>query len=89
MADGKQLWRVFENLLGNMAKYAKEGSQADISLTMQDDFAKIIFHNISSRPITASAQELKERFSRGDASRSEEGKQKQIKTFHNKRIYAF
>ena len=72
-ADGKQLWRVFENLLGNIAKYAKEGTQADISLTMEDDFAKIRFQNISSRPITATAQELKERFSRGDASRSEEG----------------
>ena len=77
MVDGKQLFRVFENLLGNIAKYAKEGTEVLIELQKYEDesgaWARIVFENISAVPIHATGDELRERFARGDASRRTEG----------------
>ncbi len=69
-ADGKQLWRVFENLLSNIAKYAKADTEVQIQLTEMDGIAEIVFRNQSASKITVSAKDLEERFIRGDASRS-------------------
>ena len=71
--DGASLWRVFENLLGNMVKYAKEDTEALISLQPEGDAAKITFSNVSAEELTLSGDQLKERFVRGDASRRTEG----------------
>ena len=71
--DGASLWRVFENLLGNMVKYAKEDTEALISLQPEGNAAKITFSNVSAEELTLSGDQLKERFVRGDASRRTEG----------------
>ena len=77
LVDGKQLFRVFENLLGNIVKYAKEGSEVLVQLQAYEDgngaWAQILFENISAVPIHATGDELRERFARGDASRRTEG----------------
>lgn len=75
-ADGKLLYRVFENLLSNISKYALEGSRVYIDVT--DDLSKagrklIEFKNISKDELNISSEELMERFTRGDQSRNTEG----------------
>ena len=77
LVDGKQLFRVFENLLGNIAKYAKAGSEVLVQLQSFEEgdavLAQITFENISAVPIHATGEELRERFVRGDTSRRTEG----------------
>ena len=73
LADGAQLWRVFENLLGNAAKYSRPGTKVSVRLSAEGDHIQVRVSNIPSIPVTLSAQELEERFTRGDASRSTEG----------------
>lgn len=70
MADGRRLWRVFDNLLNNICKYALSGTRVYIDLTCDNGKAVITFRNISELPINASAEELTERFVRGDRSRN-------------------
>ncbi|GBF72277.1 two-component sensor histidine kinase [Paenibacillus sp. 598K] len=72
--DGQKLWRAFDNLIGNMVKYALDHTRAYISMEQTDnEEAQIIFKNISRYEINDSAEELLERFKRGDASRHTEG----------------
>lgn len=73
MADGKLLWRVFDNLLNNICKYAQNGTRVYLSVEETDDKALIAFKNTSRYPLDVSAQELMERFVRGDSSRHTEG----------------
>ena len=73
MADGRRLWRVFDNLLNNICKYAMSGTRVYIDLVRQNGKAVITFRNISELPIIVSADELTERFVRGDRSRNTEG----------------
>ena len=73
MADGRQLWRIFENLLNNIAKYAMPNTRVYIDLREQNGKAVMTFKNISEYPLNISADELTERFTRGDDSRSTEG----------------
>ena len=73
MADGKLLWRVFDNLLNNICKYAMRGTRVYLAVEDQGDVAAIAFKNISRYPLDVSAEELKERFVRGDKSRHTEG----------------
>lgn len=72
-ADGKHLWRVFDNLLNNICKYAQENSRVYLSLEKADGNAYIIFRNMSKYALNIPAQELEERFVRGDKSRHMEG----------------
>ncbi len=72
-ADGRQLWRIFENLLGNIVKYAQEDTKVVLELKKTDQAAEIIFQNTSGQRIQVSAQDLQERFVRGDLSRNTEG----------------
>ena len=72
-ADGRLVWRVLSNLLGNAVKYALPGTRVYIDLTVLDGNALISLKNISREPLNVSAQELLERFVRGDASRNTEG----------------
>lgn len=74
--DGARLWRIFENLLENVYKYGKANAPVTIRLTVEGaapEQAVISFSNLSEAEITASAGELKERFTRGDESRRTEG----------------
>ncbi len=73
LADGRRIWRVLENLYQNVAKYAMEHTRVYVDL--QADGEKVIFSikNISKYPLNIEADELTERFIRGDVSRSTEG----------------
>ncbi len=73
MADGRHLWRVFDNLLNNIYKYALGGTRVYLNLEQHGNQAVIIFKNISKYPLDISVEELMERFVRGDASRHNEG----------------
>ncbi len=73
MADGRHLWRVFENLLNNVVKYAMPGTRVYLTLQAAAGQAEVTFRNISREKLAMNAQELTERFVRGDASRSTEG----------------
>ena len=94
MADGQLLWRVIENLLGNVSKYALEGSRVYVNISSKckdaesrdsgsgpdsdhskDTEGKVLLEikNISGEQLNISAEELMERFTRGDESRNTEG----------------
>lgn len=73
MADGRRLWRVVDNLMNNICKYAQNSTRVYLTLERTADEAVISFRNISSSPLNISADELLERFVRGDSSRNTEG----------------
>lgn len=72
-ADGKLLWRVFDNLLGNIHKYAMKGSRVYIDVRRADDRWQIAFKNMSAMQLSVPGDELTERFVRGDSARHTEG----------------
>lgn len=71
--DGRRTWRVLENIYNNAAKYAMEGSRIYADLNVLEGQAVFTLKNISAYPLNISADELTERFIRGDISRSTEG----------------
>ena len=73
MADGRLLWRVLDNLLSNVCKYALAGTRVYIDLSTRDNRVAVSMKNISRDPLNVNAEELMERFVRGDASRHTEG----------------
>lgn len=73
MADGRHLWRVFDNLLNNICKYAQEHSRVYLNVEQQEGEVQIIFRNMSKYALNVSAEDLEERFVRGDRSRHMEG----------------
>ena len=73
LADGQKLWRVFDNLLGNICKYAQPHTRVYISLEETEKSVLVTFKNISASPLNISSKELTERFVRGDRSRNTEG----------------
>ena len=73
MADGKLLWRVFDNLLSNICKYSLPGTRVYLNTEVQDERVIVSFKNISRYALNISSDELMERFVRGDSSRSTEG----------------
>lgn len=72
-ADGQHLWRVFDNLLANISKYAMTGTRVYASVVHEADEVRIEFKNISREALNVSSDELMERFVRGDSSRNTEG----------------
>ena len=72
-ADGRLLWRVFDNLLSNVCKYALPGTRVYLSTEAKAGKVQITFRNVSRESLNISAEELMERFVRGDVSRSTEG----------------
>ena len=72
-ADGRLTWRVLSNLLSNTVKYAMPGTRIYLQTWQEDDRVMISLKNISREPLNVSAQELTERFVRGDSARSTEG----------------
>ncbi len=73
MADNRHMWRVFDNILNNIAKYAQPGTRVYIDVKRKNNIAEISFRNISKDPLNISGDELMERFVRGDSSRNTEG----------------
>ena len=72
-ADSQKTSRIVENLFSNIRKYALEGTRVYVEVADGTDYASMIFKNISKYPLDVSADELTQRFVRGDASRSGEG----------------
>lgn len=73
VADGRHMGRVLDNLLGNVAKYAQPTTRVYLSLERAADVAVVTCRNISAAQLNVTAEELLERFVRGDASRTTEG----------------
>ncbi|MGM7723264.1 histidine kinase dimerization/phospho-acceptor domain-containing protein [Metabacillus sp. Hm71] len=71
--DGQKLWRVFDNLIGNILKYSLEHTRAYITISAVNGEAMITFKNISKYELNDDVNELFERFKRGDKSRHTEG----------------
>lgn len=71
--DGDKTYRVFENLLTNIGKYAMPHSRAYIDIHEEEDYVSIIFKNMSEAEMNFSSEEIQERFVRGDKSRHETG----------------
>jgi signal transduction histidine kinase len=72
-ADSRRMWRVIENLLQNICKYAMPQTRVYMQLTQQEGKVWMSLKNISLQPLNISASELTERFIRGDDSRATEG----------------
>ena len=72
-ADGRYLWRVLENLYNNAFKYAMEHSRVYVDITKEEDKILYTIKNISENPLNIQADELTERFVRGDVARTTEG----------------
>lgn len=73
MADGRHLWRVIDNLMSNICKYAMPGTRVYINLEQFHGMVIMTFRNISNSKLNISSEELMERFVRGDSSRNTEG----------------
>ena len=73
MADGRRMWRIFDNLMNNICKYAQSGTRVYLTLEKVGNEAVISFKNTSRDALDVPADELLERFTRGDASRNTEG----------------
>ncbi len=72
-ADGEHLWRILENLVGNVVKYAEPGSCVHADLLRMPGWVRLQLTNRTAEPIFASAEQLMSQFVRGDASRHNEG----------------
>lgn len=72
-ADGRRMYRVFENLLSNIAKYSLEGTRVYIDVYDCDKNLKVTMKNISSYELNFDPSEIMERFKRADESRNTEG----------------
>lgn len=73
LADPRRMWRVMENLLSNIYKYALEGTRVYLDVTTQGNKLICTMKNISAKELNIQAEELTERFVRGDLSRTTEG----------------
>jgi len=71
--DGRLVWRVLSNLLSNAVKYAMPGTRIYVDLLQAEDKVVLSLKNISQEALNISADELMERFVRGDAARKSEG----------------
>lgn len=73
MADGRHLWRIIDNLMSNICKYAQTGTRVYINLEQFNGMVIMTFRNISRERLNISSEELMGRFVRGDSSRNTEG----------------
>ncbi len=73
MADGRHTARIIDNLMSNVCKYAMPGTRVYMEVKIEGVLAGISVTNVSREPLSVAADELTERFVRGDASRHTEG----------------
>lgn len=71
--DGKLLWRVFDNIIGNACKYSMPGTRVYLSVKNENGVVSATLRNISKEKLNINPEELTERFVRGDSSRNTEG----------------
>ena len=72
-ADGRHMWRVFDNLMNNACKYAQPHTRVYVSLKQEGEMVILSFKNVSRAQLNIPSEELLERFVRGDSSRNTEG----------------
>ncbi len=72
-ADGRLAWRIVENLFANVTKYAQPNSRVYVDAEQKEQMIEIVVKNVSAYELNISAEELMERFTRGDKSRNTEG----------------
>ncbi len=72
-ADGRHFWRILDNLMGNCVKYAMPGTRVYLDLVSWDGYVTLSLKNISAGQLNIPAEQLMERFVRGDESRTTEG----------------
>lgn len=72
-ADSRRMWRVMENLFNNICKYSMEGTRVYAEIRVKEDKVTLQMKNVSKTQMNIHADELTERFIRGDSSRSTEG----------------
>ena len=72
-ADGRLTWRVLSNLLSKAVKYATPSTRVYVELSRDEETVQLSIKNISKEELRLSAEDLLERFVRGDASRNREG----------------
>ena len=73
MADGRSMWRIFDNLMNNICKYSQPGTRVYQILEADGESVSVTYKNTSKYELEITAEELMERFVRGDKSRSTEG----------------
>lgn len=73
MADPRHFWRILDNLMVNIVKYAQAGTRVYLDLFAGERETALVFRNVSQAPLNISGDELMERFVRGDSSRNTEG----------------
>jgi signal transduction histidine kinase len=71
--DSQKTFRIFENLLNNVVKYAMEGSRVYVDIIENNEVAEITIKNMSAEEINFDSEDIVERFQRGDKSRNTEG----------------
>lgn len=71
--DGDKTYRIFENLLTNISKYALNGTRFYVDAVSSEEAITISFKNISASKMNFNEKEIVERFVRGDSSRAQEG----------------
>lgn len=72
-ADGRHMWRVIDNILSNICKYAQGGTRVYVDVGRNGNKAEAVFKNVSKYELNITSEELMERFVRGDESRNTEG----------------
>ncbi len=72
-ADGRHVWRILENLLTNVCKYAQNGTRVYVQVGMENGRSVLSVKNVSATPLDMPVEQLTERFVRGDESRTTEG----------------
>lgn len=72
-ADGRLMWRIMDNLFGNIIKYSLAGTRVYINYEEDDTSVNVSIKNVSAEPNSIQGKELTEKFIRGDSSRSTEG----------------
>lgn len=73
VAEGKKLYRVFQNLIDNALKYSMDGTRIYVTLSNDENYTDISFKNIAAEEMNFTPEEIVERFTRGDQSRTTEG----------------
>ncbi len=72
-ADNRHIWRILDNVLNNILKYAQPHTRVYVDINRKNQIAELSFKNVSRDPLNITGAELMERFVRGDSSRNTEG----------------
>ena len=83
--DGRRMWRVIENIYNNAAKYAMPSTRIYVDMVANGKVVVLSLKNVSEYPLNITADELTERFIRGDVFKKYG--RKRFRTFYRKKSY--